>query len=109
MSNAELFSRYSHHINRDLYLANSTKASYLSDVRYFIGFLGAHDALAVNSDTITLLIRHMLSEKRSSSGIRRMIVSVRNFYKFLKTAGFVTINPVKDFNVKKVNELIDPT
>lgn len=109
MTNHELFSRYSHHINRDLYLANSTKASYLSDVRYYISFLGAHDALAVNSDTITLLIRHMVSEKRSSSGIHRMFVSVRNFYKCLKTAGLVLVNPVKGFNGKTVNELIDPT
>ncbi len=105
MNNNELLSRYSDHINGDPYLAKSTKASYLSDVRYFIGFLGVHDALSVTPDTIILLIRHMLAEKRSSSGIHRMIVSVRNFYKFLKTAGFVIINPVKDFNVKKVNEL----
>ena len=106
MNNSELLNRYIEQMNADPSFAKSTKASYLSDVRYYIRFLGPQSVLSATPDTITQLIRHMVSDGRSSSGIHRTVVSVRNFYKYLIIQGLVSANPAKDFTVQKINQLI---
>lgn len=106
MSNKDLLNLYTGWIHADPYLAKNTKSVYLSDVRNFIGFLGEHDARTVTPDTISLLIRHMVATGRSTSSIYRIVVSVRNFYKFLKIEGYVTENPAKGFNNQKINGMI---
>ena len=106
MSNAELLTKYEDRIMSDPFFAKSTKSSYLSDVRYFIKYLGNHSVLSVTPDEINLLVRHMVANRRSTFGIHRMIVSVRNFYKFLKAEGYTALNPTKEFTAQRVNSLI---
>ena len=107
MTNKDLLTLYTGWIHSDPYLAKNTKSVYLADVRNFISFLGEHDARAVTPDTISLLIRHMVAVGRSTSSIYRIVVSVRNFYKWMKAEGHVKENPVKGFNMQKINGMID--
>lgn len=106
MNNEELYLQYAEHINADAFLSKNTRSSYLGDVRAYKAFMNGQSFTGATPETVVRLIDYMKENKRANASIHRMVVSVRNLYKFLKAEGLVETNPVKDFNAEKVNALI---
>ena len=106
MTNEELYYRYAEHLNGDPYMARNTRLSYLGDVRRYLEFMGESALTDATPETIVSLILSLNENGRSNASIHRIVIGVRNFYKFLKAEGYIAANPVKDFSTKKVNELI---
>lgn len=108
MSNKELFDNYKDYLANNDYLGANTKYAYICDVKFYMTFLEGMDVSKAEPGTIIQLIRHMKSIGRANVSIYRMIVSVRNFYKYLKQEKIVESNPVKDFSTRAVNEILEP-
>ena len=108
MSNKELFDNYKDYLANNDYLGANTKYASICDVKFYMTFLEGMDVSKAEPGTIIQLIRHMKSIGRANVSIHRMIVSVRNFYKYLKQEKIVESNPVKDFSTRAVNEILEP-
>ena len=106
MTNEELYYKYAERLNGDPYMAKNTRLSYLGDVRRYLEFMEDRDVTEATAETVTQLIGQLHVAGRSNASIQRIVIGVRNFYKYLKAEGYVTLNPTKDFNVKRINELL---
>lgn len=104
--NEELYFKYMEQLNQDPYMAKNTRLSYLGDVRRYLEFMEGKDLTEATPETIIQLINYLSDAGRSNASIHRMVIGIRNFYKYLKAEGYVTQNPTKDFNVKRINELL---
>ena len=106
MTNEELYYRYAEHLNADPYMARNTRLSYLGDVRRYLEFMENEAVTEATPDTVVRLIGYLRDKGRSNASIHRVVIGVRNFYKYLKAEGQVEANPVRDFSTKKVNGLL---
>ncbi|MEW9093760.1 MAG: site-specific tyrosine recombinase XerD [Clostridiaceae bacterium] len=89
-------------------LSKNTLDAYIRDVKRFQEFVDKRNEELSSVDEITVMayVQQLKKNKRANSSIVRNIVSIRNFYKFLKKEGIVDENPVINYEIPKVTRNI---
>lgn len=75
----------------------NTVSSYLRDIRQFSAWLSGSaqmDILSVSSENITDYLTYLQSCGRSGATASRTLASLKNFYAYLQSSGFVEESPV---------------
>ena len=100
----DLVSAYENYLSKVKQASANTVASYMRDIRQFSDWLdmqaqiGVADAQQLN---ISLYLSHLQQEGRSGATISRMVASLKNFYGYLVSSGFIEHTPVVDVHIDR--------
>ena len=100
----DLIGAYENYLTKVKKASNNTISSYMRDIRQFAVWLSASedldvvDAAQVN---ISRYLAHMEEEGRSAATISRCLASLKNFYGYVVSSGFVEATPVTDIHVDR--------
>ncbi len=100
----DLICAYENYLKKVKQASDNTVASYLRDIRQFVAWLHDSedtDALDASKLNITDFLAHLDDEGRSNATKSRVLASLKNFYSYLVTSGFLNENPVKDIKVDR--------
>ena len=93
----DLISAYENYLNKVKQASVNTVFSYLRDIRQFSAWLqdsegtNVVDATQVN---ITGYLAHLEHEGRSAATVSRTLASLKNFYSYVVSSGFLEVSPV---------------
>ena len=83
----------------------NTVSSYMRDIRQFDHWLetdGRAAVLSVTSDIIEVYLEHLRSSGRSGATVSRSLASLKNFYAYVVSSGFLENSPVSsDIHVER--------
>ena len=100
----DLIQAYENYLSKVKQASNNTISSYMRDVRQFSAWLSenvkvnAIDATQVN---IGEYLSALEEEGRTPSTISRCLASLKNFYAYVVSAGFLEKTPVRDIQIKR--------
>lgn len=100
----DLICAYENYLKNVKRASDNTVASYMRDIRQFSAWLQAEaDAYVVDATQVNIsdYVAFLEEEGRSPSTRSRVIASLKNFYTYLVTSGFLTENPVKEIKVER--------
>lgn len=99
----EIINKYIENLNSKNFSKNTMDA-YIRDIKRFSEFIQGRDENLISADEISIMayVQEMKKNKRANSSVVRNIVSIRNFYKYLKRKGLIEENPVEDYEIPKV-------
>ena len=109
----DLICAYENYLTKVKQASSNTVASYLHDVRQFADWLEDSEGKTVVDATqlnISDFLSHLEQMGRSGSTLSRTLASLKNFYVYLVSNGFVERTPVLDIHVdrgeKKLPEIL---
>lgn len=100
----DLICAYENYLRKVKQASDNTIASYMRDIRQFATwFRDREDADVVDAtqQNITDFLAHLEDEGRSGATKSRVVASLKNFYSYLVSSGFLNENPVKDIKVDR--------
>ena len=100
----DLISAYENYLTKVKQASNNTITSYMRDIRQFAGWLSTTEELDTVDATQENISRYMevLEEVgRSTATQARCVASLRNFYSYLVSSGFLEQSPVTDVKVER--------
>lgn len=95
----DLISAYENYLTKVKHASDNTISSYMRDIRQFARWLSEEDDLEVldaAQQNICDYIAHLGAEGRSGATQSRAIASLKNFYAYVVSSGFLNESPVKD-------------
>ncbi len=87
-------------------LSENTVLAYKSDIKLFENFLKENKLNDVDEEVITDLIFQLKNKKYSNLSIARILVSIRNYYKFLLKEKMIKTNPFENLESFKVRKMM---
>ena len=92
----DLIHAYENYLTKVKHASNNTVSSYMRDVRQFADWLGREDLqiLDVTKATISLYLTYLQDQGKSGATISRSLASLKNFYAYVVTTGFLEESPV---------------
>ena len=93
----DLINAYENYLTKVKQSSANTVFSYLRDIRQFSGWLQeteTRDVVDAESDHITRYLSHLEEEGRSAATISRCLASLKNFYAYVVSSGFLETSPV---------------
>lgn len=93
----DLIHAYDNYLTKVKQASSNTVSSYLRDIRQFSQWLqcyGETDILGVSQLNISGYLDHLREQGKSGATISRVLASLKNFYSYLVTTGFLEISPV---------------
>ncbi len=106
----DLISAYENYLTKVKQASSNTVSSYMRDIRQFAVYLetyGKMELTEVKQLHIQQYLTHLIDDGRSGATQSRNVASLKNFYAYLVTAGFLDQSPVFDIQVEK-REKRDP-
>jgi integrase/recombinase XerD len=100
-----LIDEFLNYIRYEKNLASNTVESYSNDLMKFSSFV-QKDVNSINMDDVYSYVSHLKSNKITNTTIARNIVSLRNFYKFLKKEDYINSNIMENFDVPKIEQYL---
>ena len=100
----DLVRAYENYLNNVKHASKNTLASYMRDIRQFSDWLrAAHQLDVVDADQACIChyFSTMEAEGRSAATVSRNLASLRNFYAYLISVGFLEKMPVTNIRIKK--------
>ncbi|MDD7650934.1 MAG: site-specific tyrosine recombinase [Candidatus Faecousia sp.] len=100
----DLISAYETYLVNVKQASANTTISYLRDVRQFSDWLAETEETELEDATraqICGYLDHLSAGGRSAATLSRSVASLRNFYAYLVSAGFLRETPVKDVHVSR--------
>jgi integrase/recombinase XerD len=100
----DLIGAYENYLTNVKKASANTVASYMRDIRQFAGWLHDEDALEVVEAAeahIQGFLDHLEEEGRSAATRSRALASLKNFYSYVISAGFLTESPVHEVKVDR--------
>lgn len=100
----DLICAYENYLKNVKRASDNTIASYMRDIRQFAAWLQATaDAYVVDAAQVNILdyVAFLEDEGRSAATRSRVVASLKNFYTYLVTSGFLTENPVREIKVER--------
>ena len=100
----DLVRAYENYLVKVKQASSNTVSSYMRDIRQFVQFLedyGNADLTAVEQLHIQRYMTHLIEDGRSGATQSRNVASLKNFYAYLVSAGFMDQSPVFDIQVEK--------
>ena len=109
----DFVSAYENYLTKVKHASANTVASYMRDIRQFSTWLRSSEELDVveaEQSSISNYISHLESEGRSGATVSRCLASLKNFYSYVVSTGFIEQTPVVDIHVdrgeKKLPEIL---
>ena len=93
----DLISAYENYLTKVKQASANTVSSYIRDIRQFSDWLERNRALTVldaGQVNIADYLAHLQQEGRSAATVSRGLASLKNFYAYLVSTGFLTESPV---------------
>ena len=109
----DFVSAYENYLTKVKHASANTVASYMRDIRQFSTWLRSSEELDVveaEQSSIGNYLSHLESEGRSGATVSRCLASLKNFYSYVVSTGFIEQTPVVDIHVdrgeKKLPEIL---
>ena len=100
----DLIRAYENYLVKVKQASANTVSSYMRDIRQFAQYLHTYeeiDLTEVKQLHIQNYLTHLISDGRSGSTQSRNVASLKNFYAYLVSSGFMDQSPVFDVQVEK--------
>ena len=100
----DLISAYENYLTKVKQASVNTVSSYMRDIRQFAVYLegyGKIELTEVQQFHIQNYLTHMIDDGRSGATQSRNVASLKNFYSYLVSVGFMDKSPVFDIQVEK--------
>ena len=98
----DLISAYENYLTKVKQASTNTVSSYMRDIRQFSQWLVTQEEIEVvdaQQSNIQAYLEHLRSEGRSCATQSRNLVSLRNFYAYLVSFGFLETTPVVEMHI----------
>lgn len=100
----DLVQAYENYLTKVKHASANTIASYMRDIRQFSDWLNHTceiDVIDATQSNIADYLFHQQSDGRSGATVSRSLASLKNFYQYLVSSGFVEKTPVTDLRVDR--------
>lgn len=100
----DLIGAYENYLAKVKHASANTVASYLRDIRQFSDWISnstSLDVLQASQVNIRSYLDQLAEQGRSGATISRTLASLKNFYAYLVTSGFVDHTPVMDLHIDR--------
>lgn len=100
----DLIGAYENYLSKVKRASANTVSSYMRDIRQFAEWLGESEGLEVvdaQQLNISAYMVHLQDEGRSGSTLSRNLASLKNFYAYLLSSGFLENTPVVDVHIDR--------
>lgn len=100
----DLIQAYENYLSKVKHASSNTIASYMRDIRQFSKWLNETagvDVIDASQLNIGEYMRHQQQEGRSGATISRCLASLKNFYLYLVSSGFLEKTPVTEIHVDR--------
>ena len=100
----DLIQAYENYLSKVKHASANTIASYMRDIRQFSQWMNVTEGIDVidaSQLNIGEYLRHQEQEGRSGATISRCLASLKNFYLYLVSSGFLEKSPVIDIHVDR--------
>ena len=100
----DLIQAYENYLSKVKHASANTIASYMRDIRQFSQWLNTAEGIDVidaSQVNIAEYLRHLELDGRSGATISRCLASLKNFYLYLVSSGFLEKTPVTDIRVDR--------
>ena len=100
----DLIGAYENYLTKVKQASANTVASYMRDIRQFAGWLQDtedQDVVDATQLNISDYMDHLETQGRSSATKSRALASLKNFYAYLISSGFLTETPVREVKVER--------
>ncbi len=109
----DLVQAYENYLTKVKQASNNTVASYMRDIHQFADWLRAYigcDVVDAKQLNISQYLSHLEEEGRSGATVSRCLASLKNFYAYVVSTGFLEKTPVTDIRIsrgeKKLPEIL---
>jgi integrase/recombinase XerD len=96
----DLIKAYENYLSKVKQASANTISSYMRDIRQFAEWLGIEVADATQQN-IGAYLQHLEQDGRSASTVSRTLASLKNFYAYLVSSGFLEKTPVTEIHVDR--------
>ena len=100
----DLIGAYENYLTKVKQASGNTISSYMRDIRQFAGWLHEEEEAEVvdaTSGHIQSFLGHLEAEGRSAATRSRALASLKNFYGYVVSSGFLPESPVKEVHVDR--------
>ena len=100
----DLVQAYENYLTKVKHASANTIASYMRDIRQFATWLNDScdsDVIDATQSNIADYLLHQQTEGRSGATVSRSLASLKNFYQYLVSSGFIEKTPVTDLHVDR--------
>ena len=100
----DLICAYENYLSKVKQASSNTVSSYMRDIRQFADWLrDSEDTTVVDATQLNIrdYFSHLEEEGRSGATVSRNLASLKNFYAYLVSSGFVEKTPVTDIHIER--------
>ncbi len=100
----DLIQAYENYLSKVKHASENTIASYMRDIRQFTAWLRDYDRIdvvEVCQQNIVDYLSYLRKEGKSGATISRCVASLKNFYAYVVSTGFMEMTPVTDIHVDR--------
>ena len=100
----DLIGAYENYLAKVKQASANTVASYMRDIRQFAGWLTQTEQVDVVDATqlnISAYLSHLEQEGRSGATVSRSLASLKNFYSYVVSSGFLEKTPVTEIRIDR--------
>ena len=100
----DLIVAYENHLTKVKQASSNTVSSYMRDIRQFSEWLRLNedvDVVDATQQNISDYLSHLGEEGRSGATVSRNLASLKNFYAYVVSSGFLDQTPVTDIHVDR--------
>lgn len=99
----DLIGAYENYLSKVKKASSNTVSSYMRDIRQFAEWLSDENLSVMDATQLNIgaYLSHLEDEGRSGATVSRSLASLKNFYAYLVTSGFITKTPVVDIHVNR--------
>ena len=100
----DLIGAYENYLSKVKHASENTVASYMRDIRQYASWLDAVaciDIADVQQMHIQMYMEHLQEDGRSAATISRNLASLKNFYAYMVSSGFINQTPVVDVHIDR--------
>ncbi len=100
----DLVRAYENYLTKVKQASANTVSSYMRDIRQFSGWLHEQEGIDVVEAKqlhITGYVDFLQQDGRSGATLSRAVASLKNFYSYLVSSGFIEVTPVSDIHVDR--------
>lgn len=100
----DLIKAYENYLTKVKQASSNTISSYMRDIRHFARWLQMYagtDVLDATQLSIAEYLKSLSDEGRSAATVSRSLASLKNFYTYLVSSGFIEKTPATDIHVDR--------
>ena len=100
----DLIKAYENYLTKVKQASDNTISSYMRDIRQYAQWLRNScdlDVIDAAQSNISQYLQHLESDGRSAATMSRTLASLKNFYAYLVSSGFLEATPVSDIHIDR--------